>query len=40
MLPFYNAPDREMAIEHARQSGFPANEVNTVSTLIDPVTAE
>jgi len=29
-----------MVIEHARHGGFPANEVNTVSALIDPVTAE
>ncbi len=36
----YNAANREMVIEHAKQSGFPANEVNTVSAVIDPVTAE
>jgi len=36
----YNAPNREMVIDHAKQSGFPANEVNTVSAVIDPVTAE
>jgi len=29
-----------MVIEHAKHSGFPANEVNRVSVVIDPVTAE
>jgi hypothetical protein len=36
----YNAPNEEMVIEHAKQGGFPANEVNRVSAVIDPVTAE
>ena len=36
----YIAPNSEMVYEHARQSGFPANIVNRVSTIIDPVTAE
>ena len=36
----YNAPNEEMVIEHAKQGGFPANEVNKVSAVIDPVTAE
>jgi len=36
----YNAPNKEMVIEHAKQGGFPANEVNTVTAVIDPVTAE
>ena len=36
----YNAPNRETVIEHAKQGGFPANEVNRVATIIDPVTAE
>ena len=36
----YNAPNKEMVIEHAKQGGFPANEVNLVSVVIDPVTAE
>lgn len=36
----YNAPNEEMVREHARLGGFPANEVNRVSTIIDPVTAE
>ena len=36
----YNAPNEEMVREHAKQGGFPANEVNKVSTIIDPTTAE
>jgi hypothetical protein len=36
----YNAPNEEMVREHAKQGGFPANEVNEVSTIIDPTTAE
>jgi hypothetical protein len=36
----YNAPNKELVIEHAKLGGFPANEVNQVSVVIDPVTAE
>lgn len=36
----YNAPNKEMILEHAKQGGFPANAVNEVATIIDPVTAE
>ncbi|UJH91216.1 DUF4242 domain-containing protein [Antarcticibacterium sp. 1MA-6-2] len=36
----YNAPNEEMIQEHARQGGFPANSVNKVMAVIDPVTAE
>lgn len=36
----YNAPNEEMVREHAKQGGFPANSVNKVATIIDPVTAE
>jgi hypothetical protein len=36
----YNAPDEATIREHAKQGGFPANAVNEVSTIIDPVTAE
>ena len=36
----YNAPNEEMVREHARQGGFPANAVNEVKAIIDPVTAE
>ena len=36
----YDASNKEMVLEHATLSGFPANEVNTVASIIDPVTAE
>lgn len=36
----YNAPNKEMVLEHAKQGGFPANAVNEVVSIIDPVTAE
>lgn len=36
----YNAPSRELVLEHARCGGFPANRVSAVSAIIDPVTAE
>lgn len=36
----YIAPNKEMVLEHAKQGGFPANEVNEVATIIDPTTAE
>ena len=36
----YIAPNKEMVMEHAKQGGFPANEVSEVSTVIDPTTAE
>ena len=36
----YNAPNEEMVREHAAQGGFPANAVNKVYSVIDPVTAE
>lgn len=36
----YNAPNEEVVREHAKQGGFPANAVNKVHTVIDPVTAE
>ena len=36
----YNAPNEEMVREHAAMGGFPANTVNAVSRIIDPVTAE
>jgi hypothetical protein len=29
-----------MIQEHAKQGGFPANSVSTVSSIIDPTTAE
>ncbi|MBA4276093.1 DUF4242 domain-containing protein [Flavobacterium sp.] len=36
----YNAPNEDMIREHAKQGGFPANSINQISTIIDPVTAE
>lgn len=36
----YIAPNKEMILEHAQKGGFPANAVNQVSTIIDPVTSE
>ncbi len=35
----YIAPDEEMVREHARQGGFPANQVSEVKAVIDPTTA-
>jgi len=35
----YIAPNKEMILEHARQGGFPANNVTEVSCIIDPATA-
>jgi len=36
----YLAPDEEAVREHARQGGFPANQVSQVRSVIDPTTAE
>ncbi|CAN5789153.1 hypothetical protein BH11BAC4_BH11BAC4_24510 [soil metagenome] len=36
----YIAPNEEMIREHAKQGGFPANEVNAVAAIISPATAE
>ncbi len=36
----YNAPNEEMVREHATQSGFPANRISQVRSIIDPTTAE
>jgi cell division inhibitor SulA len=36
----YIAPNEEMVREHARQSGFPANRVSEIKSVIDPTTAE
>jgi hypothetical protein len=29
-----------MILEHAKQSGFPANRISQVKTIIDPTTSE
>ena len=36
----YIAPNEEMVREHARMGWFPANQIASVKTLIDPTTAE
>ena len=36
----YNAPDEAAVQQHAQQSGFPANKVAQVRTVIGPTTAE
>ena len=36
----YIAPDEESVREHARQGGFPANQVSQIKSVIDPTTAE
>ncbi|WP_392887472.1 DUF4242 domain-containing protein [Pseudomonas migulae] len=36
----YLSPNEELIREHARQSGFPANSISRVTTIIDPTTAE
>jgi hypothetical protein len=36
----YIAPNEEMIREHARQGGFPANQISEIKTIIDPTTAE
>ena len=40
MYCIYNADDEDAVREHARRGGFPANAVNRVVTVIDPITAE
>jgi hypothetical protein len=34
----YIAVNEEAVREHARQGGFPANHINEIKTIIDPVT--
>jgi hypothetical protein len=36
----YIAPNEAMVREHAKQGGFPANQVSAVRMVIDPTTAE
>ena len=33
------APDRETVLEHARQGGFPADNVAEVRSMMDPTTS-
>lgn len=36
----YIAPNEALVREHAKQGGFPANQVSEVRTVIDPTTSE
>ncbi|MGA8432707.1 MAG: DUF4242 domain-containing protein [Candidatus Sulfotelmatobacter sp.] len=36
----YVAPDEDTVRKHAEQSGFPANRISRISSVIDPTTAE
>lgn len=36
----YIAPDAEMIRKHAEELGLPANEINQVTSIIDPTTAD
>jgi hypothetical protein len=35
----YNSPDEKLIREHANRSGFPANSIEEVTTIIGPFTA-
>jgi Protein of unknown function (DUF4242) len=36
----YNAPNKDILMEHASQGGFPANRIEEIKNVISPVTAE
>ena len=36
----YYAPNKEIVTEHAMQGGFPANRIEEVKNMINPVTSE
>ena len=36
----YIAPDEQTIWEHAERSGFPANRISEIKSIIDPSTAE
>lgn len=40
MYRVYLAPNEALVREHAQKGGFPANQVNRVTTIISPKTAE
>lgn len=40
MYCIYNSPNVEMIREHAHRTGFPANSIEEVKTIIGPFTAE
>ena len=36
----YIADDKESVMQHAAQSGFPADRIEAIKTIIDPVSGE
>jgi Protein of unknown function (DUF4242) len=36
----YSAPSEDLIRRHAEESGFPANIITPIKTIIDPTTAE
>ena len=36
----YNAPNKEILKKHAEMGGFPANRIEQIRDMINPVTAE
>lgn len=36
----YQAPSMDLIKQHANQTGFPANRIEEIKTMISPVTAE
>jgi hypothetical protein len=36
----YRSPNEELIREHARQGGFPANQISEIKTVISPATAQ
>ena len=36
----YNSPSEQLIREHADKSGFPANKITPISSVIDPSTAQ
>lgn len=40
MYCIYNATSADIVREHARRGGFPADSVEQVTAIVDPVTAE
>lgn len=36
----YQAPNKEIIQQHAEMGGFPANRIEEIRTMINPVTAE
>jgi len=36
----YQAPNKDIIMQHANMGGFPANKIEQISTVINPATAE